>query len=371
MPGPELSHLDENDATESGQVRPLTSELAIRLAIRLLPFVLHTANFCDIREICQSEFANNILRRTRVKKRCVRTYRLWAVSWLAAIAIILPFSSLADDKIQPGQIVAKHLDSIGSAETLASVHTRIAAGTVVATLRAPGIAKFSGQAIMASDGNKNMIKMGFENAGSYQEQFGFDGRDLTVSYVRPGVRGYWGDFLVTHQNIIKEGLVGGTLSDAWPLLNLSEKKPKLEYQGIKKTGGKSLHMLKYIPRGTSDVEISLFFDTETFQHVRTEYTRFISAGLGTGVIGTGRVSSPSQSGAIDASGQQRPTRYKMVEEFSDFRKESGLTLPHSYKVGLELDTRAGTLIGDWEFTLTDFAFNQAIPPGTFNVNTNE
>jgi hypothetical protein len=61
----------------------------------------------------------------------------------------------------------------------------------------------------------------------------------------------------------------------------------------------------------------------------------------------------------------------MVEEFSDVRKDSGLTLPHSYKVGLELDTRGGTLIGDWEFTLTEFAFNQPIPLATFNVNPKE
>lgn len=284
-----------------------------------------------------------------MKKSCVCTYRICAVRWLAVIVVTLPFSSLAGDKMQPEEIVARHLESIGAAETRASVHSRIAAGTVVATLRAPGTAKFGGQAVMASDGHKNMIGMGFESAGKFEERFGFDGQDVTVGFARPGVRGYWGDFLLTHQNIIKEGLVGGTLSDAWPLLNSSEKKPKLEYRGIKKIGGKALHELKYIPRGTSDLEISLFFDTETFQHARTEYTRLISAGLGTG----------------------RPTRYKMVEEFSDFKKESGLTLPHAYKVGLELDTRGGTLIVDWEFTLTEFAFNQPIPPATFNVNTKQ
>src|SRR5438477_5115662 len=281
------------------------------------------------------------------------THRFCALSWLAVIAMTLPFSSLASDKIQPEEIIAKHLDSIGPAETRASVHSRIAAGTVVAILRSPGTAKFSGRAVMASDGIKNMIGLGFEDSGSYQEKFGFDGRNLTVGFVRPGVHGYWGDFLLTHQNIIKEGLVGGTLSDAWPLLNLSEKKAKLEYRGIKRMDGKSLHELKYIPHGSSDLEISLFFDTETFQHLRTEYTRFIAAGIGTG---------------IDASGQQRPGRYKMVEEFSDFKKESGLTLPHIYKVGLDLETRVGRLIVDWEFTLTEFAFNQPIPAATFNVN---
>ena len=304
-----------------------------------------------------------------MKKGNVRTYRLCVATLLAVSAVILPCHSLAGDKMRPEEIVAKHLESIGSAETRASVHSRIVGGTVVATLTAPGTARFTGQAVLASDGDKNMLGMGFEKGGRFQERFGFDGREVTVGYAAPGVRGYWGDFLLTHPNVIKEGLVGGTLSDAWPLLNSSDKKAKLEYRGIKKIDGKSLHELKYIPHGSSDLEISLFFDTETFQHARTEYTRVISAGLGTGAIGTGRVTSPSQSGAVDASGQQRPTRYKMVEEFSDFTKESGLTLPHTYKIWLELDTqRNGSFRVDWAITLTEFAFNQPIPPATFNVN---
>ena len=297
----------------------------------------------------------------------VRT-KLYVAMLLAIAGVTLPGYSRAEDKMRPEEIVARHLESIGGAEMRASVHSRIAAGTVIGILSAPGTAKFDGRAVMASDGKKNMIGMGFENAGQFQERFGFDGKDVTVGFARPGVRGYWGDFLLTHDNIIKEGLVGGTLSDAWPLLNYVERKAKLEYRGIKKIGGKTMHALRYVPRGSSDLEINLFFDTETFQHERTEYTRVISAGLGTGVIGTGRVERPSQSGAVDGSGQQRPTRYKMVEEFSDFRNESGLTLPHTYKIGLELDTRGGTLKADWEFTLTEFAFNQPIPPETFNVS---
>ena len=250
-----------------------------------------------------------------MKNGRVRT-KLCVTTLLTIAGIILPNYSRAEDKMRPEEIVAKHLESIGGAETRASVHSRIAAGTVIGILSAPGTAKFDGRVVMASDGNKNMIGMGFENAGQYQERFGFDGKEVTVGFARPGVRGYWGDFLLTHDNIIKEGLVGGTLSDAWPLLNFSERKAKLEYRGIKKINGKTMHELKYVPHGTSDLEISLFFDTATFQHVRSEYSRIISAGLGTGVIGTGRVERPSQSGAVDASGQQRPTRYKMVEEFS-------------------------------------------------------
>lgn len=270
---------------------------------------------------------------------------------LAVGGVSIP--SQADEKMNPEEIVARHLNSIGPAELRASVKSRIAAGTVVMIQRAPGTAKHTGRGVLASDGLKNMIGMGFENAGQFQEKFGFDGKDVTVGFARPGVRGFLGDFLLTHPNIIKEGLVGGTLSDAWPLLDSSDKKPKLEHRGIRKHEAKTQHELRYIPKGSSDLEISVFFDTETFQHVRTEYSRVISAGLGRG---------------IDSSGQQRMSRYKLVEEFSDFKKESGLTLPHVYRVELEMDTRGGTLKVEWEFTLTDHAFNQKIPLATFNAN---
>ena len=191
----------------------------------------------------------------------------------------------------------------------------------------------------------------------------FDGNKVTVGSPRPGSHGYWGNFLLTYDNIVKQGLLGGVLSDSWPLLNFSNKKQSLEVRGTRKLNGKTAYEVEYIPRGTSDLKIVLLFDAETFQHVRSEYTRVISAGLGSSsTLATGRT-----SGADEASARQRPTRYKMTEDFSDFKKEGGLSLPHSYKVGLEFDTRGGTFVGNWQMTLTDFAFNQPIPPQTFNA----
>jgi len=286
---------------------------------------------------------------------------------LFAVALAVPHHSHAD-KMKPEEIVAKHMEAVGAAETLNSIHSRIIAGSVVAVLHAPATARFEGQAIMASEGSKNTIGMGFESAGKYEERFAFDGSNVTVGYARPGTRGYWGDFLLTHENIIKMGLVGGVLSDSWPLRELSEKKQKLEYDGIKKIENRSLHEIKYIPKGSSDLEIKLFFDAETYQHVRTEYTRVISAGIGTGQIPSGRPGSAAASGAVDQSGQQRTTRYRMTEQFSDFRKEGGLMLPHGYQVNLDLDTKGGTLMIQWDFKLTDFAFNQEVPDATFVVN---
>ena len=280
---------------------------------------------------------------------------------IALIACLTPMTlpASASDKMRAEEVVAKHLASIGAEETRASINNRIVAGTVVFTVTAPRNAKFDGDVILASEGNKHMIAMAFGGA-VVQEKFVFDGSKVTAASPRPGSRGYWGDFLLTHDNIVKHGLVGGVLSESWPLLKLSEKKQTLEYRGTKKIEGKTLHEIEYVPRGSSDLKILLFFDSETYQHVRSEYTRVISAGLG----GPGQLAT-GPTIAADASGQQRPTRYKMTENFGNFKKEGGLSLPHNYKVKLELDTRGGVQVIDWDFTLTDFAFNQPIPPATF------
>ena len=278
-----------------------------------------------------------------------------AVTCLALVFVLLPFQSLADEKPKPEEVVAKHLESIGTAEARAATHTRIAGGTVVATFSAPSTGKFEGQVVMASESNKNLIAMEFTSSNYSGENISFDGESVSIGYARAGVRSNLGDLVTTYKAIVKNGLIGGALSQSWPLYDLADKKHKLEYKGTKKVGGRTLHELRFTPRGGSDLDISLFFDSETFQHVRSEYLHVVAPQIGM---------------TVDASKSQMPTRYKMIEEFSDFRKEENLTLPHSYKISLELDTR-NPFRGSWDMTLNQFGFNKAIPPAMFNVGVKE
>jgi hypothetical protein len=282
-------------------------------------------------------------------------YRLIGVFALAALALAalsLPFSSLAADKLKPEEIVAKHLDSIGTAAARAAVQNRIVGGDISVTLRSPGTAQFEGQAVLASEGNKNVMGFTFANADYSQERFGFDGKDVSVGYASAGRRSNFADFVLTHKILLKEGLMGGTLSDSWALLNLAERKPKLEGGGIKKVDGKEMYAIRYFPKTNADLQVTLFFDATTFQHVRSEYSRVINSQMGL---------------SVDQSAKQSTTRYKMIEEFSDFKAEEGLTLPHSYKITLELDTRGGTYTGTWNVTVNQVAYNQPIEPQSFNV----
>ena len=205
---------------------------------------------------------------------------------------------------------------------------------------------------MASDGSKTLIGMSFPSPIYPREQLGFDGNAFMAAFATPGNRSALGSFLMANEMISKQGLMGGTLSSAWPLLDMSARKAELEYVGTKKIDGRVLHEVKYLPRGTTDVKVTLYFAENTFEHVRTEFDRVI----------------PAPMGKVEyANVQEREGRYKMVEEFSLFKSEGDLNLPHIYTIKLSVDTVNGTFLADWTIKLTNFEFNQKIDPAAFRI----
>ena len=253
-------------------------------------------------------------------------------------------------------VINKHLESIASSQARAGVTSRVVVGTSRAIIKGrttTGTGAIDGRVVIASLDNKVLLGMAFPSPDYTGEKFGFDGKKFTVGYLKPGVRSTLESFLLINGEVFKEGLMGGSLSSAWPLLNLTERKAKVEYSGTEKIGNMSVYKLKYSPSKGSDLDISLFFDTTTFQHVRTQYSR----------VGGSRLSA----GGIDSQAGQSAPRYKMTEDFSDFKKEGTLTLPHTYKLQLDLENANGTSIHKWEMSLNQFAFNEPIDESGFNV----
>jgi hypothetical protein len=97
----------------------------------------------------------------------------------------------------------------------------------------------------------------------------------------------------------------------------------------------------------------LYFDQESFRHVRTEYERVIPAQLDTRAYG---------------NVQTRESRYKMIEDFSSFKTEAGLTLPHIYTIKLSVDTQGGSFLADWTLKFIQFTFNEKIDPAAFSIS---
>jgi len=255
-------------------------------------------------------------------------------------------------KLTAEDVIARHLESLGSAEARASVKSRVMQGTVLATVRIGGGGELKGGAVMASQGPMSLIGLIFGTQDYGNEKMAFNGNKLTLGELRPGTRTRLGGFFLTHDIIFKEGLIGGTLSASWPLLDLAGHNPKLRYPGTKKINGRQAHVLEYEPRSGGNLDIKLFFDAETFQHLRTEYQQEFHA--------------PTVSRPEIAAGQQG-TRLKFTEDFSDYRKEGGLTLPHTYKMQLTFESERNPLLQDWVVSLNQFLFNKQLDVKQFDA----
>src|SRR4051812_8664362 len=156
-----------------------------------------------------------------------RVRTLTQVSILCALALIL--SALATrteatsspDKMKPEEVVAKHLESIGTAESRAKIKSHIILGTAVGTFRVGGIGTSQGGAVMASQGTRSLLAIVYGNKEYPYEKLGFDGKDVTVADLKPGIHSTLGKFFMQYEMPLRDGLLGGTLSAAWPLLDLS------------------------------------------------------------------------------------------------------------------------------------------------------
>jgi outer membrane lipoprotein-sorting protein len=223
---------------------------------------------------------------------------------------------------------------------------------VTGTIRVGGTGTSKGGAVMASQGPMSLMGFIFGVQEQANEKMAFNGQKLTLGDLRPGERTRFGGFLLTHDVVFREGLLGGTLSTAWPFLDMNTRKPELQYLGTKNLKNRKAYVLGYEPRNGGNLDIRLYFDAETFQHVLTEYQQEFAAPT---------VSQPKLA-AI-----QRGTRLKMTEEFSDFRRESNLVLPHTYKIQLTFDTDHNPLLQDWVVTLSQFLFNKTLDAKQFDL----
>jgi hypothetical protein len=271
---------------------------------------------------------------------------------ILVVLVAMPFP-VAKDKLKPEQLIASHLDSIASKEVRESVETLVAAGEAAAIPRRGGSGSVEGmgRVISSAESGKFVIAMDFQQPSYPHERIGFDGEEAFVAQTAPGARSPLGQVLHPQSRPMTEGLLGGVLTTQWALLHAAELKPKLKYKGLKKADGEKYHVLEYKPRESSDFKINLFFEQETFRHLRTEYKLMVSAGMVR--LGTG-----------NSPGQEK--RITMVEVFSEFGEEGGLTLPHSYKIELTLEQNT-TLMIDWVMSFQEFQLNQPVDSSVFGI----
>ena len=204
------------------------------------------------------------------------------------------------------------------------------------TTPAKGAGQLPGTFRLASASRNARFTMQF-NSDLYEgEDFAVDGEQVEIGFAQPRTnsRSAMGNFVAINRVIVGEGLFGGVLNAGWPLLRISARQPKLDYDGLKKFAGRNLHRLRYRAREKhANPEIYLYFEPDTYRHVASVYTTALTQAMG---------ATP------ESSSQQSDVHFRLEEGFSDFKQVGGLTLPSAWTVRYE---RSGNNVSEWKYDL--------------------
>ena len=97
----------------------------------------------------------------------------------------------------------------------------------------------------------------------------------------------------------------------------------------------------------------MYFDAETFDHVRTEYNHEIA---------------PKQD-TFGTLGRMAGTKLVLTEDFSDFRATPpGLKLPHMYRAVFSTSSTSGLYEYTWSLKISQYLFNQNLAADFFTFD---
>jgi hypothetical protein len=275
-------------------------------------------------------------------------YVVMICMWLAALS----GATAADIKAE--DIVARHLDSIGTAEARTAVKSLAVQGTLRFKILAGGAADTPGNWQRLSEEHKSKFVMKFGDQNWWGEQFVFDGDK--ASFAAATLSRHWsvlGSFVLGQESIVEEGLLGGVLGTDWALENINLHQVKLENHGRKKIDGQELDEIGYLSKNNSGMKVKLYFDPSTHHHVMTVYT-------------LARVPTIVHNSLTNA--RQKENRYTLEERFSNFHTDKDITLPRQYDLRFTQQLQNGsTAVYDWAMTANKVLQNPNIPPANFQV----
>ncbi|RSL15781.1 hypothetical protein EDE15_1284 [Edaphobacter aggregans] len=259
----------------------------------------------------------------------------------SVLVAVIPCTA-KEPKLTSDAIISRHLDSIGSADARAAAVSRVSQGKVVFAEIIRHSLHMEGAATLLSQQRKHKCEFQFGNSQYPGEKFVFDGNQDLVAMVDQTSRSRLGNFLFLQEEVLREGLFGGILSTAWPLLNTQNTNPALKYERLKKINGQQLHEISYVPKKRSEsgeLSIRLYFEPETYHHVLTVYTL-------TMLHGSQTIYDPNQTTVI------------VEERFGDFQPVDGLTLPRHWDIRYRVEPQNFAEEYDWDVSLTQIEHNK-------------
>lgn len=260
----------------------------------------------------------------------------------------------AAPNLKTEEIVAHHLDSIAPIATRDGAKSRVVQGTLKFRVPVGGGGEVTGTWGRVSSEKMSAFVMRFGFGDWHGEQFTFDGSKTGFAAATSShERSEFAQFISSQDFMIKEGLLGGEYSTGWALLRLEANHAKVQSIPRKKVDGRELIGLQYFSKGTSDMQVRIYFDPETFRHLLTIYSLDIA---------------PNMSADVTRSSSQKEIRYTLEERFGDFKTTEGVTLPTSYQLQWTEELQSGrTLMFDWHMTVTGLRDNIPLDTANFQV----
>ncbi len=258
-----------------------------------------------------------------------------------ALLILTPIAPAADEKPQltGAEIISKHLQAVGGKEALAKIKSRVATG----------IAKKDSDAavpvaIMSEAPNRVSAIYQFEG---YNWQLTYDGGKATF---RPTISRASGVVMHKYEEMLATGTMFNSASLYNVLLAGESAGVKFEAKGIKKVKNRPAYVVEMKPtRGQS---LRLYFDTETFMWLRTDY-------------GSVRITKDMGTFTNDIASKDEESTIDFYIETSEFKEVDGLKLPFKLEMVATAPILKQRNVGTITTTINEYRHNIQIDPKMF------
>jgi hypothetical protein len=255
--------------------------------------------------------------------------------------------------IDPKEVISRHLDSIALAEKRAGLKTLFAMGLSEFEAKFP-IIKGGGKAVVISDPENLYFLMSLNSRDYPFEKIGAFGGNISLPFISPGKRSVLGAFLADNSQILSESLFCGGMSLRWIGHINDTARLKMKSVDMRKVNGRETYVIDVLlpGSGSGKFRVRLFFDSENFRHVRSEYHREVDIG----------------SIVFKQQNQLQNASVDLTEEFSEFKEVDGFTLPYMYKVTLTTNNATQSYETSWGIRITNYYLNQKLEPDFFTFD---
>jgi hypothetical protein len=263
----------------------------------------------------------------------------FALCTLLASLLTPVFASDEKEKLTGEEIITKHIAAIGGKDAILKFRTRVALGTA----RKDNDSAVN-VAILSEAPNR---VTGFYQFEGLNWQLTYDG---TRSIFRPVFSRANVPVMQKYMDILATGTMFNDISLYNALVNAEAEGTKFEAKGTKKLKGKPAYLVE-MKRSKGDI-VRLYFDSETFMWVRSEY-------------GTVRLTKPMSGFTNEVTSKDEETTYDFFVETSEFKEVDGTKLPFRVEMIITAPLLKQKNVGTIVTVINEYKHNIEIDPKMF------